>query len=51
MYKNCEIVNKVISQDKERLTHVLVNLISNSIKFSNEGTIFVNVEQIEINGT
>ena len=34
----------VIAADKTRLTQVISNLLSNSVKFTNEGTISINVE-------
>jgi signal transduction histidine kinase len=34
-----------VEADKYRLTQVITNLLSNAIKFTNEGTIFVTVEE------
>ena len=43
IYKNKD-KDVVIEADKARLTQVISNLLSNSVKFTNEGTISITVE-------
>ena len=38
-----------IAADKDRITQVISNLLSNALKFTNEGKIFVNVKEENIN--